>query len=142
MTIKETAGKVLLYFYQLQRTAPLGMRHRQLGFVEKKTGEMYLTCDKQWLKNDLSKINAVSSDVFNAFTFLLDKGLIQSAERATAGARVYMGVQLTSRGIDLVEGVESGYDGRRAFTASFNIKVDEATSAKQLIKDNLDILAD
>lgn len=137
MTIKETAGKTLLYFYQLQRTVPLTMRYRQLGFIERKNGVLFLTSDKKWLTNNLLDINPASIDILNAFLFLIDKGLIQSKERATAEARVYVGIQLTHKGIDIVEGIESGADGRESFNANFNIKVADGTSVEQLIDDNL-----
>lgn len=137
MTIKETAGKTLLYFYQLQRTVPLTMRYRQLGFIERKNGVLFLTSDKKWLTNNLLDINPASIDILNAFLFLIDKGLIQSKERATAEARVYVGIQLTHKGIDIVEGIESGADGRESFNANFNIKVADGTSIEQLIDDNL-----
>jgi len=137
VTIKETAGKTLLYFYQLQRTVPLTMRYRQLGFIERKNGVLFLTSDKKWLTNNLLDINPASIDILNAFLFLIDKGLIQSKERATAEARVYVGIQLTHKGIDIVEGIESGADGRESFNANFNIKVADGTSVEQLIDDNL-----
>jgi len=137
VTIKETAGKTLLYFYQLQRTVPLTMRYRQLGFIERKNGVLFLTSDKKWLTNNLLDINPASIDILNAFLFLIDKGLIQSKERATAEARVYVGIQLTHKGIDIVEGIESGADGRESFNANFNIKVADGTSIEQLIDDNL-----
>lgn len=137
MTIKETAGKTLLYFYQLQRTVPLTMKYRQLGFIERKNGGLFLTSDKKWLTNNLLDINPASIDILNAFLFLIDKGLIQSRERATAEARVYVGIQLTHKGIDIVEGIESGPDGREDFNSNFNIKVADGTSIEQLIDDNL-----
>lgn len=140
MTIKETAGKVLLYFYQLQRTVPLTMRYRQLGFIDRKNGGLYVTSDKKWLTNNLMDINPKSIDLLNAFMYLLDKGYIQSSERATAEATVYVGTQLTHKGIDVIEGVESGADGRQIFNATFNIKVADGTNIEQLIDENLSSL--
>ncbi|MES2630663.1 MAG: hypothetical protein V4611_01780 [Patescibacteria group bacterium] len=140
MTIKETAGKTLLYFYQLQRTVPLTMRYRQLGFIDRKNGGLFLTSDKKWLTNNLLDINPASIDILNAFIFLIDKGFIESKERATTEARVYVGIQLTHKGIDIVEGVESGEDGRRIFNSNFNINVAEGTTIEQLIDENLSTL--
>lgn len=140
MTIKETAGKVLLYFYQLQRTVPLTMRYRQLGFIDRKNGGLYLTSDKKWLTNNLQDINPKSIDILNAFMYLVDKGYIQTDERATGEATVYVGIQLTHKGIDIVEGIESGANGRDIFRSNFNISVSEGTSIEQLIDDNLSSL--
>ena len=140
MTIKETAGKILLYFYQLQRTVPLTMKYRQLGFVDRKSGGMYLTSDKKWLTNNLLDINPVSTDVLNAFTFLIDKGFIQSLERATGEATIYVGIQLSATGIDVVEGIEGGSEGKQTFTSTFNIQVDSSANIESVIKDNLSAL--
>ena len=140
MTIKETAGKILLYFYQLQRTVPLTMKYRQLGFVDRKSGSLYLTSDKKWLTNNLLDINPVSTDIFNAFTFLIDKGFIQTLERTTGEAKIYVGIQLSSIGIDIVEGIEGGPDGKQVFASSFNIPVDGGADIESVIKDNLSIL--
>lgn len=137
MTIKETAGKTLLYFYKLQRTAPLTILHRQLGFINNKTGKVALTSDKKWFTSDLLDINASSSDIFNGFMFLLSKGYIHSKPRATASARVYVGIQLTAEGIDVIEGVESGQGGAQHFTETFNITVKSGTTVDTLVKDNL-----
>ena len=73
MTIKETAGKTLLYFYQLQRTVPLEMQSRQIGFINKKESGLGLTSDKKWLTNDLVDINPSTIDIFNAFMYLLER---------------------------------------------------------------------
>ncbi len=138
MTIKETAGKMLLYFYQLQRTVPLSMPNRQLGFIEKKgAGGLFLTSDKKWLTNDLLAINPSSLDVFNAYLFLRDKGFIDTKERLSGEARIYVGVQLTAAGIDTVEGIEGGEDGRQAFAAAFNIPVEHGADIESVIKDSL-----
>ncbi len=140
MTIKETAGKTLLYFYQLQRTVPLTMKYRQLGFIDRKNGGLFLTSDKKWLTNNLLDINPVSNDVLNAFTFLLDKGFIQSRERLTAEARIYVGIQLTSEGIDIVEGIEGGSEGKQRFAETFNIQVSATADIESVISDNLSTL--
>ncbi len=142
MTIKETAGKVLLYFYQLQRTVPLSMRYRQLGFINKKTGSMGLTSDKKWLTSNLLDINPSTTDIYNAFTFLTDKGLIRSKGRATAEATIYVGIHLTDAGVDIVEGIERGSDGKQEFTVTFNINVADNVTVDGLVRENLGMLSD
>lgn len=127
MTIKETAGKALLYFYQLQRTDPLSMPYRQLAFISKKGTGVAFTSDKKAFANDLLGLNPSSTDFFNAFTFLVDKGFIVTQERSNANARVYVGAQVTSKGIDVIEGIEGGAEGKRHFESMFNIKADVAT---------------
>ena len=142
MTIKETAGKIILYFYQLQRTVPLTMKYRQLGFVDRKNGGLYITSDKKWLTNNLLDINPASADILNAFTFLNDKGFIQTLERTTGEAKIYVGIQLSSTGIDVVEGIEGGTDGKQSFASTFNIQVDGDATVDSVIKDTLSTLLD
>lgn len=139
MTIKETAGKIVLYFYQLQRVAPLDMRNRQLAFIAKKDGGLTLTSDKKWLTSNLQSINPSAVDALNAFTYLIDKGYIRSQERVSAGARVYVEIQLTSVGIDIIEGVERGHAGKQDFYTAFNVKVEASQGVDELVKDSVGI---
>ena len=141
MTIKETAGKLLLYFYQLQRTAPLTMAHRQFGFVDKKTGNgVILSSDKKAMAKDLFDINPSSTDILNAFNFLLDKDYVDTRERVTAGARVFVGMQVTVKGIDVIEGVEGGADGVKDFERAFNIRVGSNATVDSVVRSQLKAL--
>ena len=141
MTIKETAGKVLLYFYQLQRTTPLSMPSRQVGFIERKNGDgLGLTSDKKAFAKDLFDINPSSTDIYNAFTFLIHKGFIKSKERAAPGARIYVGVEVTVAGIDAIESIEGGHEGQQRFEQTFNIKVGGNATVESVIRDKLSAL--
>lgn len=137
MTIKETAGKMLLYFYQLQRTVPLEMRHRQLVFVTRPDGGIIMSSDKKWLAKDLLDISGKSVDALNALMFLRGKKMIYSVERVVVGKRLYVGVQLTDRGIDVIEGVERGQSGQDDFTTMFNIAIDHDLDVDHLVKQQL-----
>lgn len=139
ITIKETAGKVLLYAYQLQRINPLVMPHCQIGFLNKGDKGMGLTSDKQWLMKDLKSINPAAVDVYNALNFLLDKGYITSRHKVSASAQVYIGMQLTSNGIDIVEGVDGGSTGKKEFEKAFNIEVGSDMTSNELTDSQLDI---
>lgn len=140
MTIKETAGKLILYFYQLQRTAPLSMSSRQIGFIERKNGSFSLTSDKKAMSADMTAINPSATDVFNAFSFLVDKGFIETQEKAAPGARVYVGARVTSRGVDIIEGIEGNIETRTKFETTFNIKVDARATVYSLVQDQLKAL--
>ena len=142
MTIKETAGKILLYFYQLQRAAPSSMQYRQLAFVDKPNGKMGMTTDKKWLTKDLLEITRSSSDALNAFMYLRAKRYIDSTERASVGKRIYVGIQLTGNGIDIVESLEHSSGGRQAFSAAFNMDVQSGASIDDLIKQHLGSILD
>jgi len=142
VTIKETAGKILLYFYQLQRTVPASMPYRQVVFIDKPDGTVSLTTDKKWLTNDLSDINRKSADVYNAFHFLVNKKFLQVRERSTSGTHIFVAIKVSDVGIDLIEGVETGSEGQQAFTTTFNISAEGATDVDSFIKDNLSMLMD
>jgi hypothetical protein len=73
MTVKATAGKLLLYIYMLQRSAPLDMLRRQIVFVDKQSKGVSLTSDKVWLAKDLLEINPNGSDIYNALQFMLNQ---------------------------------------------------------------------
>lgn len=138
MTIKETAGKALLYFYQLQRTDPLSMPLRQLAFIGKKTGGVAFTSDKKAFAKDLLDLNPSSTDFFNAFSFLVSKGYIETQERANTNTRVYVGAQVTAKGIDVIEGVEASAEGKRHFENTFNIRAEATVDA--LVRTQLKVL--
>lgn len=137
ITIKETAGKMLLYFYQLQRTVPMSMPRRQLGFIDKPDGDILFAGDKQWLTKDMRAINPSSIDILNAYTFLVEKKIIESSERIAKDKRIYVGVHVTAEGVDLVEGIEQGKDGQSNFMRMFNIAMKSNVDVERLIKDNL-----
>ena len=140
MTIKETAGKVLLYFYQLQRRDPLSMPYRQVGFVDRKGMGVALTSDKKAFAKDLFDINPSSADIYNAFIYLIDKKFIETQERATVGARIYVGVQVTAQGIDALEGIEGGANARHDFEQTFNIRVDSNATVDSVSRKQLKVL--
>lgn len=129
MTIKETAGKALLYFYQLQRTDPLSMPLRQLAFISRKTGGVVFTSDKKAFAKDILELNPSSTDFYNAFSFLVSKGFIETEERANPTTRVYVGALVTAKGIDVVEGVEASADGKRKFEDTFAIRAESTVDA-------------
>lgn len=137
MTIKETAGKVLLYFYQLQRTDPLSMQYRQLAFISKKGAGVAFTSDKKPFAKDLLDLNPNATDFFNAFLFLVDKKFIVTEERANAHARVFVGAQVTDKGIDVIEGIEGSDRNREFFEDNFNISVSKGTTIDSLVRAQL-----
>lgn len=113
------------------------MQYRQVGFIDKPNGGVSLTSDKKGFTNDLITLSPQPADLFNAFTFLLDKKFIKSEQRAAKGTTIFLGVEVTSKGIDIIESIEGGFDGARVFSETFNIKADNGTTVDQLVKNNL-----
>lgn len=115
------------------------MRYRQLGFIEKKDGGVSLTSDKKWLTTDLQGINPKAVDIFNAIIYLVENGYIHSKERVTEGARIYVGISMSGRGIDIIEGIEGSEEGRETFSTAFNIAAGD--SVESMIADHLGMLS-
>jgi len=142
VTIKETAGKILLYFYKLQRVAPASIRLRRLAFVDKKNDKMDVMSDEKWLSKDLTDINSSASDIYNAFMFLVDGGFIKTRERMNSNPdnRIFVGIHLTHAGFYVIESIEGSPEGKIDFWRAFNILVAEGASVDDVIDDNLSTL--
>lgn len=118
------------------------MQYRQLAFVDKPNGKIGMTTDKKWLTKDLLEITRSSADALNAFMYLRAKRYIDSTERASVGKRIYVGIQLTGLGVDIIEGLEHSSGGRQAFSAGFNIDLDSGVTIDDLIKQQLGPILD
>lgn len=118
------------------------MQYRQLAFVDKPNGKVGMTTDKKWLTKDLLEISRSSADALNAFMYLRAKRFIDSTERASVGKRIYVGIQLTGLGIDIIESLEHSSGGRQAFSAGFNIDVASGATIDDLIKSHLGQILD
>jgi len=140
MTVKATAGKLLLYIYKLQRTAPLDMLKRQIVFVDKQSRGVALTSDKVWLAKDLLEI-AGGSDIYNAFQFLLNQHLIAAQAKAVPNAKIYAEIELTAIGFTIVEDIELGDEGAQVFRDKFNLDVRSGQKIDRVIEEQLSSLA-
>ena len=140
MTVKATAGKLLLYIYKLQRTAPLDMLKRQIVFVDKQPKGLALTSDKVWLAKDLLEI-AGGADIYNAFQFLLNQDFVSARSKAVPNARIYAEIELTSLGFTIVEDIESGAEGAQLFRDKFSLDVRSGQKIDRVIEEQLSSLA-
>lgn len=133
MTIQQTAGKLLVYFYQLQRTAPLQVRVRQIVFAsDNPSSRLSVMADKRWLTNDLQAISNSAEDMLNAMHYLCDKKLIRTSERSGSEKRVYTGHELTASGIAMVEAVQNSSQGAQDFNQEFQTNLASETKLSQL----------
>ncbi len=133
-TVKATAGKLLLYIYKLQRSAPLDMLKRQIVFVDKQSKGVALTSDKVWLASDLLEINPNGSDIYNAFQFLINQEFIMAKSRLVPNARIYADIELTAIGFSIVEDIERDSEGARAFQDKFNVGVRSGVTIDKVIE--------
>lgn len=143
MTVKETAGKLLLYFYQLQRTAPLQVRVRQIVFSnDGPASRLSVMADKRWLVSDLQSLSSSAEDLMNGMHYLKDNGFIRTSERSSSEKRAYTGFELTAQGIALIEGVELDSSGVAAFNQAFNLDLGSETKVANLTNSLLGAAAD
>lgn len=140
MTIKEIAGKVLLYLYEIQREQPAKLLFIVIEFDELPGGRFSLNCSENKIKTALLKISENPNDIYNAHRYLVDKNFIQSSEQAMAGSGAYIGCLLTDHGVDIIESIERGNEEKARFNLTFNIKVENNMNVESLIKANLSAL--
>lgn len=140
MTIKEIAGTVLLYLYEIQREQPAKLRFIVIDFNELSGGQVSLNCSDNSIKTALLKISENPNDIYNAHRYLVNKSFIQSSEQSDAGSGEYIGCLLTDHGVDIIEGIERGDEEKAHFNFIFNIKVENNMNVESLIKANLSAL--
>ena len=134
MTIKETAGKVLLVLYALQIENPIKLE--QTSVVLKSLNKPKLET-KSWLKDILHQVSDNDGHLYNAFSYLLDKGLLSRGDTTVPmGAIVLTGIHITGAGIDIIEGVEQGPEQRSVIKSLFslNINVRNTITVDSLLK--------
>lgn len=134
MTIKETAGKILLVLYFMQVDNPSKLEYEQVIF--RTTSKPKLDTSSK-LKTTLHEINSDDAALYNGFRYLLDKGIIAKRNTKDAmGAMFLIGPHLTSEGIDLVESVEQGEESQKVVKAlfNFNFKFSPTMKVDSLVK--------
>ena len=132
MTIKETAGKLLLALYSLQIKNPIVLQDMQLNIAVSdryeggRTPPYFLHEEEYPLPQILHQISTNDSLLYNALHYLLGKSLINFVNTDSFRANAsedYFGLHLTDLGIDVVEGVNQGDEQKKRFSSLFNITV-------------------
>lgn len=132
MTIKQTAGKVLLSLYALQLDNPVKLEQSQILFIY--LSKPKLEADK-WLKDILHSITESDALLLNAFNYLLGKGLIANRNaKGSMGSLSLRGLHLTDMGIDVIEGVEQGTEGQKIVKSLFSFNFNANISLDSLLK--------
>lgn len=137
--IKTIAGEILLYFYFLQRKNITDLSAEVLSFFFKRTPENTLDGivipdrDKTFFNNEkFSEYTDV--DIFNALIYLNDSYFITYSEsKTTAGSHIH-NMKVTSKGIDLIEGIERGKEEQNEFNVTFNFNVQNNITVESLLK--------
>jgi hypothetical protein len=72
----------------------------------------------------------------NAFNYLLKSGLVakKGDRKEVVGALIIIGLHLTPRGIDTIEGIEQSPEKKKVVKSLFNINVTSNMNVDSLIK--------
>lgn len=133
MSIKKTAGKILLALYYVQLNDPAKLNNSQIMFSEG-VSEIKLENDG-WLEQILRNINNSDNLLYNAIKYLLEKGLIDKKNsKGPMGGLWLNGVHLTAVGIDVVEGVEQGEEKQKVVKSLFNFSFNNNVTIDSLVK--------
>lgn len=135
MTIQEAAQKVLLIFYR---------RYTVQGFItedalefEYDNGWEFTTSDS--LLEKALKVEVDSSILIkNSLQYLEDKGLITFKTQGLLSSD-FLGYQfnLTSTGVDMIEGVGGAGNSRATYQTTFNVKLADNINVDSLLKTEL-----
>lgn len=128
MTIKETAGKILLILYYLQITSPTKLENMQILFQA--TDRPELEADEE-LKELLHEINNTDADLYNAINYLFERGLVSKRNQKNAmGGLLIIGPHVTYEGIDIIESVEQGEESQKVVKSLFNFSFNFSPTMK------------
>lgn len=138
--IKTIAGKILLYFYSVQRTEyaklhdfSVSFQMRHFSNPDERSPKMERSSTNELLEN-LLKISNRDNDIYNALLYLNGSGFIEMKEsKDNVGIHLY-NFQLSNHGIDIIEGIERGNDEKQIFNVTFNIKVADNVNVDSLVK--------
>jgi len=132
MSVKQTAGKILLVLYVLQLDNPVKLERTSVSFST--SGKPKLTTDS-WLKTILHSVNKDDAMLYNGFNYLIDKGLIYQGNTSVhLGAISLRGIHITHSGIDIIEGIEQGDEGRKTVKSLFSFNFNNNVTIDSLLK--------
>jgi len=137
-SIKKIAGRILLYFYYVQRDNYAYLNDFSLSFQIRhfSDGEKSpVMSDKEHeISKNLIKISGSDNNIYNALIYLWKKGFINMSKSPDNVSDHFLNINVSSDGIDIVEGIERGEEEKREFHVTFNIKLAENINIESLIK--------
>lgn len=128
MTIKETAGKILLVLYYMQIANPADLDNKQILFQSMSQSKLETNLEFEKI---LHEINEDDSMLYNAFNYLFDKNFIAKRNKKDLlGGVLIIGPHLTCDGIDIIECVEQGEEPQRIVKSLFNFSFNFSPTMK------------
>ncbi len=137
--IKTIAGKILLYFYSLQRSDYSKLHDLVLGFQmrhfsDKNEKSPKISHKENEIVQNLLKISNNDNNIYNALKYLTDKGFIEMSKNSDNVSDNFLNFSVSSIGIDVIEGIERGVEEKKIFNVTFNIKVADNINIESLMK--------
>ncbi len=140
--IKTIAGKVLLYFYYVQRTDTAKLFDLVLNFqmrdLNSRQEEMPILGRTDTLvQKNLLKLTDTANNLFNALRYLRDLDFIEmkySPDRTNDHFSLF---RVKSGGVDAIEAILRGKEEKEEFYTTFNIKLPDKTDIESLLEKQL-----
>jgi len=140
--IKTIAGKVLLYFYFVQRTDYAKLLDTVLNFQMRNFNERVETLpilgsqDSSVIKN-LLKVTDNANNLYNGLRYLADKAFIEMKYTPSRTNDHFSLFRVLPGGVDVIEAIERGKEEKEEFYTTFNIKVADKTDIERLLEKQL-----
>ena len=133
--VKEIAGELLLYFYTQQRKNGFGSMMEIIRF---NGWDDITVSDTDGLAKDLLALcKGSAADLYGGLKYLEQNYFVDLKISRDSGGDSMHNFAVTSRGIDIIEGIERGQDERNNFYVTFNIKLADDINIESLIKNEL-----
>lgn len=134
--INKIAGRLLLYFYALQRQNAFPSMEivSFFGIQENKTE---MESSSNFVKGMLKVSKKSAADIYNSLRYLKEKRFIDFKEVKTTIGDLLHNIEVTAWGVDIVEGIERSEEEKKKFNITFNIKIADNINIDSLIKNEL-----
>jgi hypothetical protein len=135
-SIKKIAGKILLYFYFLQRIDYRDINNINIRFnIWNRSDNQDILEKRDSTIFNIDKFNSyTNNDLYNAIVYLHDSGLISYYDSEDNCGISMISFKVTASGIDLIEGIERGETEKKEFNIIFNFNITQDITVESLLK--------
>lgn len=131
--VNKIAVDLLFFFYDLQRKNGFSSNSivRFAGIFE---GKIDLQGKGVLCEQLLMIARGSSADAYNALHYLEEKNFLAFKKSTDTAGDLLHGFRVTAYGMDIVEGIDRGPEGKNEFNVTFNVKLADNVSVDSLIK--------
>lgn len=139
-TIKEISGRILLYFYYLKREDSEYFKLRSLTLHIEFTDytdpnkPTSLKINNSDISEKIRTLVPKDLDIYNSLIYLKDKNFLNFTKKVIKSREALTSFEVTSDGLDIIEGVERGEGERKEFKVNFNLNVNNNFNVESLLK--------